>query len=134
MTDNQKEQIRTLRLQGLGYTTVANRLGVSKDTVKSYCQRNDLAGKRCDSDEGSACPQCGSPVVQTGKHKKRRFCTEECCKSWWAKHHTDIKNGAVHRYVCAACRKAFTAYGNAPRKYCSHRCYVSVRFKGGDPV
>lgn len=134
MTDNQKEQIRVLRLQGLGYTAVADRLGISKDTVKSYCQRNDLAGKRSDSNAESICPQCGKPVVQSVKHKKRRFCTEECRKTWWAKHHADIRNGAIHSYICQACGKAFSAYGNTPRKYCSHSCYVSVRFKGGDPA
>ncbi len=134
MTDNQKEQISVLRSQGLGYTAVANRVGISKDTVKSYCKRNDLAGKRSDSSTDNVCPQCSKPVVQSGKHKKRRFCTQECRKTWWANHHTDIKNGAVHSYVCEACGKPFKAYGNTSRKYCSHRCYVSVRFKGCDPA
>ncbi len=132
MTDNQKEQIRALRLQGFGYTTVANRLGISKDTVKSYCQRNGLAGKRSNSDAESVCPQCGKTIVQSGKYKRRRFCTDGCRKAWWAKHHADIKNGAVHSYVCEACGEPFKAYGNSLRKYCSHSCYVSVRFKSGD--
>ncbi|MCI8790782.1 MAG: RNA polymerase subunit sigma-70, partial [Lachnospiraceae bacterium] len=40
MTDAEKEKIRFLRMEGLGYGAVAERLGLSENTVKSYCRRN----------------------------------------------------------------------------------------------
>lgn len=33
--------------------------------------------------------------------------------------------------VCPVCKKPFTVYGNANRKYCSHECYIEDRFGGG---
>ncbi len=45
MTDRQKQQIIRLRKEGFGYTAVANKVGISKDTVKSFCRRNGLAGE-----------------------------------------------------------------------------------------
>lgn len=44
MTDAQKENIRYLRGEGLGYRAIAARLGISENTVKSFCRRNDLTG------------------------------------------------------------------------------------------
>ena len=43
MTNMEKRQITRLREQGLGYTQIANRLGISKSTVSTFCQRNGLA-------------------------------------------------------------------------------------------
>ena len=36
MTDAQKEQVRYLRCEGLGYGAIATRLGISENTVKSF--------------------------------------------------------------------------------------------------
>ena len=44
MTDAQKEQVRYLRCEGLGYGAIATRLGISENTVKSFCRRNNLTG------------------------------------------------------------------------------------------
>ena len=45
MTEEQKQQVIRLRKEGCGYTAVAHNVGVSKDTVKSFCRRNGLAGR-----------------------------------------------------------------------------------------
>ena len=37
---------------------------------------------------------------------------------------------AVYAYICPVCKKEFSVYGNANRKYCSHQCYVAGRFGG----
>ena len=42
MTDAQKEKIRYWRMEGLGYGGIAARLGLSENTVKSFC---NSAGK-----------------------------------------------------------------------------------------
>ncbi len=45
MTNNQKEIIRKLRMQGLGYGKVAERTGLKLETVKSFCRRHGLRGE-----------------------------------------------------------------------------------------
>lgn len=44
MTDYQKTQIMKLRAEGLGYGRIAQQLGISLNTVKSYCRRNNVNG------------------------------------------------------------------------------------------
>ena len=44
MTDNQKSQIIKLRAAGNGYGKIAQTLGISLNTVKSFCRRNDING------------------------------------------------------------------------------------------
>ena len=43
MTSAEKQRIVRLREQGLGYTQIANRMGLSKSTVSTFCKRNGLA-------------------------------------------------------------------------------------------
>lgn len=45
MTNNEKEMIRELRMQGLGYGKVAERTGIKLETVKSFCRRHGLREK-----------------------------------------------------------------------------------------
>ena len=42
MTNGEKMLITQQRRQGLGYTEIARKLGMSVNTVKSYCQRNSI--------------------------------------------------------------------------------------------
>ena len=46
MTNTQKRQIARLREQGLGYAQIANRLGLSKSTVSTFCKRNELGEEK----------------------------------------------------------------------------------------
>ena len=50
---------------------------------------------------------------------------------WWTEHPERIRQKAVYEFICAKCGRAFTAYGNKKRKYCSHECYIADRFGGG---
>lgn len=133
MTTEQKTQIFTLRTQGYGYASIAKAIGVKKDTVKSFCRRNGVAGIRAAKQAGrqNCCPQCGKKLVQPEKQKPRRFCSDLCRQTWWNAHPEMVKQKAVYSYVCPTCGKPFTAYGNSHRKYCSHQCYVQARFQGG---
>lgn len=45
MTNQQRNQIRTMRLQGAGYIKIGKILGISDNTVRSLCRRNGLDGK-----------------------------------------------------------------------------------------
>ena len=43
VTEEQKEKITRFRRMGRSYAFIGNELGISKDTVKSFCRRNSLA-------------------------------------------------------------------------------------------
>ncbi len=67
MTDKQKQQIIALRRNGAGYGTIASQLGVSINTVKSFCRRHSLVAKTA----GAVCEQCGKPITQNPGRKIR---------------------------------------------------------------
>ncbi|WMJ87805.1 helix-turn-helix domain-containing protein [Anaerocolumna sp. MB42-C2] len=140
MTQEQKAKITKLRADGYGYIKIAQLLGISENTVKSFCRRNNLTGKVADetpkiqspADEGKhLCLNCGVCVEQNPGRKEKRFCSDECRIKWWNSNLDRVKRKAVYEYICPHCGKPFTVYGNSRRKYCSHECYVADRFGGG---
>jgi endogenous inhibitor of DNA gyrase (YacG/DUF329 family) len=135
MTDTQRMQIKELRLAGYGYKKIAQALCLSLDTIKSYCRKNNLAGVMAGNPSSSAdgktyCKQCGKELLQKTNQKTLLFCSNECRQTWWNAHPEMINKKAIYSYDCAHCDKAFTAYGNSHRKYCSHSCYIADRFGG----
>ena len=70
MTKGEKLLIAQYRAQGMGYTAIAGTLGLPKNTVKSFCQRNGL-GKGCGEQNDAqedVCRQCGyDELRQDGK-------------------------------------------------------------------
>ncbi|MBR3924845.1 MAG: hypothetical protein IKJ45_17135, partial [Kiritimatiellae bacterium] len=67
----QKNQISNMRAEGIGYATIAGKLGLTKNQVSAYCRRNGLDGKmggvECD---GDFCRNCGKPLTHTPGKKK----------------------------------------------------------------
>ncbi len=120
MTDAQKHNIAVLRKDGVSYNGIAIKLGISVNTVKSYCRRRSI------KTEGHNCKQCGRPVDQTPGRREKKFCSDACRMKWWSVHPEEGNNSL--RLVCPVCGKTFTAHGNARRKYCSHKCYIKDRF------
>lgn len=45
MTELEKQKIIKLRNGGYGYIRIAQTLGMSENTVKSFCRRNSLGGE-----------------------------------------------------------------------------------------
>ena len=130
----EKNQIKRLRAEGHSYGRVATMLGLSENTVKSFCRRNGLAGrgeveKNVDED-AHTCKCCGLPVKQNPGRKEKKFCSYSCRMRWWKEHSDQVQRKANYQFECAFCHKPFTAYGNANRKYCCHECYVADRFGG----
>ena len=130
MTNEQKLLVLSLRAEGLGYRRVANRLGISENTVKSFCRRHKNM-PQVEEPEKSACKCCGAPIQQTPGRKEKKFCSDECRRKWWNSHLDLANRRAIYEITCAHCGKHFSVYGDAKRKYCSHECYVADRF--GDP-
>ena len=134
MNSEQKKQIERLRGDGLGYGSIAALLGLSKNTVKSHCQRNSLsstAAEEAPLHGKSFCKQCGKPIRQVPGKKTMKFCSDACRTIWWNSHPEAVGRKAVYSFTCARCHREFTAYGNAKRKYCSHECYIADRFGDG---
>lgn len=132
MTNEMKEKIARFRKMGWTYGNIGAEIGISKDTVKSFCRRNSLTRIETPSiDASDRCRECGAEIIQKPKRKKQIFCCKSCREKWWAEHADRINKKAVYEFVCAHCGKPFTAYGNKHRKYCSHSCYIANRFGGG---
>lgn len=130
MTDAEKEKIRFWRCEGLGYGTIAARLGLSENTVKSFCRRNQLTGV-ASKEPLCVCRHCGQAISQLPKRKTRKFCSEACRRAWWKAHPELVHRQAFYLIICAHCGKEFKSYGNQTRKYCSHACYIAARFGEG---
>ena len=129
MTDKQKIQIESLRNEGKGYKKIAQALGMSENTVKSYCKRNNLVVPVKEEGKG-VCKCCGVTVTQNEGRKKKIFCSDRCRMKWWNSHLDQVKRKANYSFVCPTCHKEFSAYGNSSRKYCCHACYIEDRFGG----
>jgi transposase len=130
MNDMQKAKIQELRLQGAGYRKIAKEMGLSENTVKSYCHRHPQTEQKTDSEHIHYCLQCNKTIEQNSKRKEKKFCSDTCRMAWWNSHRDKVKHRIVHQMECAYCHKTFTVYGNGQRKYCSHTCYVADRFGG----
>ena len=127
MTNGEKMLITQQRRQGLGYPETARKLGMSVNTVKSYCQRNSItpAGTTT-AQSGNACRQCGSTLEHTPGRKKKQFCSDACRLRWWHNHREMSKTARDAK--CAACGQKFIT--DRTQKYCSHACYIAARFGG----
>lgn len=134
MTNEQKQKIAELRSSGISYAKIGEAVGLNKDTVKTYCRRNNICVLSTEESSDAApifCRACGAPLIQTAKRKQKIFCSRHCREAWWHSHPDKLNKKAVYDFQCAGCGKPFSAYGNKHRKYCSHECYIFTRFKGG---
>jgi len=132
MTDNHRDKIRRMRADGSSYSTIAAFLGISENTVKSFCRRNGLGSTVAKPmempEDDNHCKNCGKHVVQVPKQKPKKFCSQECRLIWWNANRDKISQKAFYEFKCKYCSVPFKSYGNKHRLYCSHRCYVSYRY------
>ncbi len=126
MTYQQKEKIKQMRGEGISYSKIAATLGISENTVKSFCRRNNLGGVGmgiANQADDAFCRQCGALLTHTPSAKKKRFCSDQCRMAWWNAHPEAVNRKAIYSFICANCSTAFESYGNKNRKYCSRACY-----------
>ena len=125
MTNNQKILIDKLRLEGYGYLKIAREIGVSENTVKSYCRRTKINSEA--QVNISVCEQCGVSI-DISKRSSRRFCSDTCRNKWWNKH---PKSEMPYSAKCACCGQKIHMRRRNEKKYCSHTCYIKDRYEGG---
>ena len=82
MTDQQKLEIVSLRKEGLSYSQIAERVGVSPTCIKTYFHRKRIR------DATKLCEQCHKPIIMTVNRSNRRFCCIECKSRWWYQQRT----------------------------------------------
>ena len=129
MTNEQRERITALHQQGYGYIKISQMLGVSDNTVRSFCRRNDV-----DKSTKAAtviCKQCCKQIKPISGRKPKKFCSDACRVSWWNHHLECVNRKAIYQFTCQHCGMSFSAYGNCSRRYCSHACYIAHRFDKG---
>ena len=123
MTQEQKILILHYREQHMTYRQIGEKLGLSPDTVKTFCRRNTPQEDRTETSTSSQCRNCGAPGHPLPGRRERLFCSPACRTAYWRKHNL---LGKDPRY-CAGCGALLTG-GSASRKYCSHACYIRHRF------
>lgn len=123
MTKEQKILILHYREQHMTYRQIGEKLGLSPDTVKTFCRRNTPREDRTETSTSSQCRNCGAPAHPLPGRRERLFCSPACRTAYWRKHNL---LGKDPRY-CAGCGALLTG-GSASRKYCSHACYIRHRF------
>mgnify|MGYP000860860568 CR=1 FL=1 len=133
MNDLQREHIVMLRNSGGSYSEISRALGISINTIKSFCRRNNLGGRASqrslnENIQQIYCKMCGKRLEMKPNRKPKMFCSDACRLAWWKSHPELINRKAVYHFICAYCGKEFDSYGNKKRKYCSHSCYIKARF------
>ncbi|MCR5100350.1 MAG: DNA gyrase inhibitor YacG [Butyrivibrio sp.] len=130
MTNEQKDKIRQLRNEGMGYKEISDVIGLSSEAIRSFCRRDNKSIRPkvnvCETFTDK-CPVCGKTIEQTPHKKHKKFCSDKCRMSWWNSHMELVKRKAIYDKVCAYCNKPFSVYGRKNQKYCCMECYRNGR-------
>ena len=86
MTEVQKEMIRAMRMQGIGYRAIAKSLNLKLNRVELYCKTNGLGGDGtfvrlnhevwCEHND--RCRMCGKKLEQPRRGRKKKYCSGKC--------------------------------------------------------
>jgi len=125
MTNQEKLKVQNMRGQGYSYSQISQSLGLSINTVKSFCRR--MRNKK------RSCKQCGKPLAGIARRNTKLYCSEYCRRTWWKANRNQTRQTA-YRAVCRHCGQVFKRYGKTKRTYCSHRCYIRYRYHSVEDV
>ena len=133
MTNAQKKLINDLRAAGQGYKQIAATLGISVNTVKSFCRRDNLtthdASKETEIKENKdKCKYCKKDLRQYPSLMPRIFCSVECRTRWWSKNRNRSNGKSYVLKRCSQCDSMFRSQASAQRKYCCHACFIKARY------
>lgn len=84
---NLKENITALRVLNYSYACIGEKLGVSPNTVKSFCRRSSIVPQdsyKTKSEKASLelCRYCGKMLIQNSSQHKT-FCDDSCRMAYW---------------------------------------------------
>ena len=119
MTPEQKKAAERLRVQGQSVAGIANSLGISSNTIKTFLRREQKKKEYC--------RHCRRALVQVPGRKLRTFCSDACRYAWWKGHRDLMNHKVIYHYICFYCGKVFDSCTKG-RKYCGHLCYIAARF------
>lgn len=123
MKNNQKEMIGNMRRQGMPYGDIAAALGLSLNTVKSFCRRESIdIINNSDNRNQNLCKNCGALLKHHPGSKKKTFCCDKCRYAWWNKNRVK----GTYPLTCFYCGREFYS-NNKKRKYCGRECYIHSR-------
>jgi len=123
MTGKEKARVTEMTLSGHSVSEIAEELGVSKNTIKSFLRRNK---------NEMVCLNCGAVITQQPHKKMKKFCSDQCRMKWWNAHPSDMIRKSAVKLQCQCCGKEFQDYSVKQRKYCSRSCYIKMRYGGAD--
>jgi hypothetical protein len=128
MTDNQKKIIRDMRQQGMLCSTIAAMHGLSVNTVKSFCRRENIdVQSNPDDKRRNQCRNCGAPLNHHPGSKKKTFCCDKCRYTWWNKNRVWAEVKGAYHLTCFHCGSEFDS-NDKKRKYCGRDCYIHSRY------
>lgn len=134
MTSKQKQVIRDMRQRGLTYSMIAESLGLSINTVKSFCYRDKTEVRNyAVGTNKNLCKNCKKPLIQLKGAKPKTFCSDKCRYMWWNRNRDWAGRKALYHMTCQSCGNVFESYGNKKRKYCGRDCYTRSRYGEGLP-
>lgn len=127
MTKQQKQIIAKLRECGVPIPSIAEQLGISANTIKSFCQRHSILSLNKPRRNIRFCLQCQTEIPQTPHRKEKKFCCDKCRQLWWTEHSAIIQRSSQIKLTCPVCGRTFQSYKSKHRKYCSRTCYGKSR-------
>lgn len=123
MTNDQKREITHLRKEGIGYRSIAAKLDLPVEGVKSWCRRHPIKGTA-----PGFCLQCGAALRQLPHKKQRKFCSDACRNAWWSAHPEQKKTKTEYAHTCACCGREFRN-NRITASYCGRACFALARRK-----
>lgn len=121
MNATQKAKIIAMRKKKAPYASIAEAVGLSVGTVKSFCHRNNINADT--TPVAGKCKNCGAVIKEESKTKPRLFCCDRCRQEYWNKHRVERQSRKMSPHTCPTCGKVFMDYIGANRKFCSQACY-----------
>jgi hypothetical protein len=115
-----------MRRAGLSYSTIADAIDLSANTVKSLCRRENM--DVANDEKHDVCNYCGIPLTHHPGKKKKRFCNDKCRSDWWNHNRKWAGRKKLYCLLCHCCGAEFNSYGNKKRKYCGRECYIRGRY------
>ena len=77
MTKYERRELERLYRDGYGPTAIANEMGISVNTIKSYIRWHPSMKN------ASHCLYCGKVIFQTKGRKVKKFCSDRCRSQYW---------------------------------------------------